>query len=58
MTDVGIFHPYILKVKQPSQMYREGHTGNLFLMKLKGDKIVNACIKSKLKKERKWTHQQ
>ena len=54
VTDVGIFHPYLLKVKQPSQVYKEGHTGNLVLMKLKGDEIVNACIDSKIKRETKW----
>ena len=45
-TDVGIFDPYLLKVKQPSQIYKEGHTESLFLMKLKCDTIVNACIES------------
>ena len=54
VTDVGIFHPYLLKVKQPSQIYKEGHAGNLVLMKLKGDQTVNACIESKLKRESKW----
>jgi hypothetical protein len=54
VTDGGIFHPYLLKVKQPSQVYLEGHAGNLTLMTLKGDKTVQACIKSKLARESKW----
>jgi hypothetical protein len=51
VTDLGIFHPYLLKVKQPSQIYLEGHTGNLALMRLKGDQTVQACINSKLERE-------
>ena len=54
VTDVGIFHPYLLNVKQPSHIYHEGHTGNLILMKFKGDKTVEACIQSKLERESKW----
>ena len=54
VTNVGLFHPYLLNVKQPSQMYLEGHTSNLMLMTLKGDQTVKACIESKLKRESKW----
>ena len=54
VTNIGIFHPYMLKVKQPSHIYLEGHAGNLALMRLKGDKIVNKCIDSKLEREKKW----
>ena len=54
MTDVSLFHPYLLNIKQPSQEYHEGHSGNLALMKIKGDKTVRACITSKLERETKW----
>ena len=55
VTDVGIFHPYLLNIKQPSQIYIEGHASNMFLMRMKGDKTVNACIESKLERERSWS---
>ena len=54
VTNVSIFHPYLLNVKQPSQLYHEGHTGNLALMTIKGDSTVNACIRSKIQRESKW----
>ena len=44
-TDAGIFHPYLLNViKQPSQLYLEGHISNYTLMRMKGDKVVNAAL--------------
>ena len=55
VTDAGIFHPYLLNVKQPSQLYCEGHASNLLLMRLRGDTTVNECIDSKLVRERLWT---
>ena len=55
VTDVGIFHPYLLNVKQPSQTYYEGHASNMLLMKTNGDNTVNACIESKLEREIQWT---
>ena len=42
VTHPGIFHPYLLNVKQPSQIYLEGHASNMLLMRMKGDKTVNA----------------
>ena len=54
VTDVGIFHPYLLNVKQPSHLYYEGHASNLLLMKTKGDITVNKCISSKLERESQW----
>ena len=41
-TDAGIFHPSLLNVKQMSQLYLQGHMGNYTLMRMKGDKVVNA----------------
>ena len=54
VTDIGIFHPYMLKVKQPSQLYLEGHAGNIAMMSIKGDIIVNKCLDSKINRETKW----
>ena len=54
VTDAGIFHPYLLNVKQPSQLYNEGHASNMLLMRLRGDTTVNACIESKLERESQW----
>jgi hypothetical protein len=54
VTDVGIFHPYLIGVKQPSQLYIEGHTSNMLLMRLKGDKSVNSCLDSKIERESQW----
>ena len=53
-SDISIFHPYLLKVKQPSQLYLEGHAGNMLLMRLKRDPVVNACIDSKIERESTW----
>jgi hypothetical protein len=54
VTDLGIFHPLMLKVKQPSQLYMEGHAGNMAMMRLKGDDVVNKCLDSKINREEKW----
>ena len=54
VTDVGIFHPYLLNVKQPSHLYHEGHASNMLLMRLRRDATVNACIESKIERERQW----
>ena len=55
MTIEGLFHPYLLNIKQPSQIYTEGHAGNFVLMKLKGDQTVTTCVQSKLERESGWT---
>ena len=52
--NASLFHPYLLNIKQPSQEYHEGHSGNLALMTIKGDETVRACITSKFKRETKW----
>ena len=56
VTDAGIFHPYLLNVKQPSQLYFEGHASNMLLMRLRFDITVNTCMDSKLERERLWTN--
>ena len=55
VTNASLFHPYLLNIKQPPQVYHEGHTGNLALMQIKGDTTVQACIQSKIQRESKWT---
>ena len=55
-TDCGIFHPYLLNVKQPSQLYLEGHAGNYMMMRMKGDYVVNAALDSQLERESRWSH--
>ena len=47
----GIFHPYMLNVKQPSQLYFEGDMGNYTMMRMKGNKLVNAALDSQLERE-------
>ena len=41
-------------VKQPSQVYLEGHASNIAIMRLKGDSVVNTCLDSKIKREAQW----
>ena len=55
VTHAGIYHPYLLKVKEPSQLYSEGHVSNLVLMRMKGDQTVNACLDSKIEREENWS---
>ena len=55
VTDVGLFHPYMLNIKQPSTLYLEGHAGNYTSMRLKGDTIVNAALESQVSRESKWS---
>ena len=54
-SDISIFHPYLLGIKTPSQLYLEGHAGNYTLMRLKGDTIVNHTLNSRLERESNWT---
>ena len=51
VSDVAIFHPYMLKVKQPSTLYLEGQAGNHASMKLKGDSVVKAALDSQVTRE-------
>ena len=55
VTDVAIFHPYMLNVKQPSTLYLEGQAGNHASMKLKGDSVVKAALDSQVTRESGWT---
>ena len=55
VTDTAIFHPYMLCVKAPSQLYKEAHAGNYAIVRTKGDKIVNHALDSRLERETAWT---
>ena len=55
VTDTAIFHPYMLCVKAPSQLYKEAHAGNYAIVRSKGDKIVNHALDSRLERETAWT---
>ena len=55
-SDIAIFHLYLLNIKTPSQLYKEGHAGNYTLMRIKGDDIVNHTLDSRLERESSWTN--
>ena len=56
VTDISIFHPYLLNLKAPSQLYLEGHSGNYALMRIKADSTVNLALDSRLERETLWTN--
>ena len=55
VTDVGLFHPYMLNIKQPSRVYLTGHISNHTSMRIKGDSVVNSAIMSQVSQESQWT---
>ena len=55
VTDISIFHPYMLAIKTPSQTYLEAHAGNHTMMRMKGDKVVNHALNSRIERESQWT---
>ena len=55
VSDAAIFHPYVLKTKMPSQLYKEAHEGNYAIIRSKGDDLVNHAIGSRLERESAWT---
>ena len=46
VTDASIFHPYMLNVKTPSQLYKEAHASTYAMIRIKGDNIVNHALDS------------
>ena len=54
MTDISTFHPYLLCIKAPSQVYQESHTSTYTMIRLKGDKVVNQVLDSRLGRESTW----
>ena len=55
VSDVSIFHPYMLAMKAPSQLYKEAHVGVYTMIRMKGDELVNHALDSKLERESRWT---
>ena len=55
VTDTAIFHPYMLGLKTPSQVYLEAHASTLAIIKTKGDPHVNHAVNSRLERESGWT---
>ena len=55
VTDLSIFHPYMLGIKPPSQVYLEGHAGNFLNMKVRGDPVVQEALSVALAREEVWS---
>ena len=55
VSDASVFHPYMLGVKLPSQLYKEAHAGTYAMIRMKGDTLVNHALNSRLQREEKWT---
>ena len=55
VTDLTFFHPRLLDIKPPSQLYLEGHAGNYVNNRLKGDRVVNAALDLALEREKQWS---
>ena len=55
VSDAAIFHPYMLSIKMPSQLYKEAHAGNYALIRSKGDELVNHAMDSRLERESAWS---
>ena len=53
-TNLSLFHPYLLGLKTPSQMYMESHAGNFLNIKVKGDSRVKFAVESQLARESQW----
>jgi hypothetical protein len=51
VSDVAIFHPLMLGLKTPSQMYKEAHAESHAMIRAKGDKLVNHAVNSRLERE-------
>ena len=54
-TNLAVFHPHLMGIKSPSQLYLEGHAGNLLMCQLKADSNVQLAIESQLSRESVWT---
>ena len=49
------FHPYMLNIKTPSQLYKEAHAATYAMIRVKGDNIVNLALDSRIERESTWT---
>ena len=50
-TNLSLFHPLLMDIKTPSQLYLEGHAGNYLNCKLKADTNVQLAIESQLSRQ-------
>ena len=55
VTDLSIFHPYMLGVKPPSQVYLEGHAGNYLNSVVRGDPVVKEALAVAVDREEVWS---
>ena len=55
VTDTALFHPYMLNIQTPSQVYNEAHAGNYAIIRSKGDEIVNHALDSRIERVSAWT---
>ena len=55
-SDISLFHPGIIGLKQPSQLYLEGHLGAHIQSSILGDPDTQEAIKNRLARERQWTN--
>ena len=44
--NISVFHPYMLSMKSPSQLYKEAHIGTYTMIRLKVDQLVNHALDS------------
>ena len=54
VSDISIFHPYMLGVKPPSQVYLEGHAGNYLNSRVRGDPDVQEALDAAVEREEAW----
>jgi hypothetical protein len=54
VTDLGIFHPGILGLKYPSQVYLEAHMTSFISLKLTEDPVVKEAVDCQLQREGAW----
>ena len=54
VSDLGIFHPSILGIKYPSQVYLEAHVSSYISLKLTEDPVVKEAMSCQLEREGAW----
>ena len=54
VTDVSLFHPYMLGLKAPSKLYKKAQVCVFNMIRMKGDKVVIQALDSRLERESKW----
>ena len=54
-TNLALFHPFLMGLKTPSQLYLESHASNFLICKVKGDEKVNFALESQISRESQWS---